>query len=153
MTQVSALPQCWAKSIPTVVLACGLFVGAINPAVAETGVRADAATVARGATVYKSYCQSCHEKDGVGEARVPWSIRLPGLIEAMPLNETSHAWHHSDEQLTATLLDGNERSRLRMPPFRNILSMQDVSDVIGYLKTFWSDRILACQGPEHMRCM
>lgn len=137
----------------TVTLVSGLLAWAIGTVVAETGVRPEPAAVARGATLYASYCISCHRKDGVGEPRVPWSIRRPDLIEAMPLNETSHAWHHSDEQLIATILDGNKRSRLRMPVFRNVLSAEQAADLVAYMKSLWSDRILACQGPGHMRCM
>ena len=125
----------------------------VTGALAETGVRPDAAAVARGKTLYASNCISCHREGGVGEQRVPWSIRRPDLIEAMPLNESSHAWHHADEQLSTMILDGSERSRRRMPVFRNALTEEDAADVIAYLKTFWSDRILACQGPAHMRCM
>lgn len=120
---------------------------------AETGVKPDPVAVARGAKLYDTNCVSCHRNDGVGEPQIPWSIRRPDLIEAMPLNESSHAWHHSDEQLVATILDGNQRSRLRMPVFRTVLSVKDASDLVAYLKSLWSDRILACQGPAHMRCM
>jgi mono/diheme cytochrome c family protein len=150
---ISALVQRRKMQVLSAALACGLCVWAFNTSIAQTGVRADPATVARGAKLYENNCVSCHRKDGVGEPRVPWSIRRPGLIEAMPLNETSHAWHHSDEQIVATIMDGNRRSRRRMPAFRNVLSMQDATDLVAYLKSLWSDRIVACQGPKHMRCM
>jgi mono/diheme cytochrome c family protein len=120
---------------------------------AETGKRSDPESVARGEQLYNTHCIACHKRDGVGEPVVPWSIRRPGFIEAMPLNETSHAWHHSDEQLISTFLDGNARSRTRMPVLRGILSEQDAADLVAYLKSLWSDRIVSCQGPEHMRCM
>ena len=125
----------------------------VHSAWAETGVRPDPAAVARGAKLYATHCVSCHRKDGVGEPLIPWSIRHPDLVQAMPLNESSHAWHHGDEQLVATILDGNPRSRLRMPVFRSVLSAKDATDLVAYLKSLWSDRILACQGPAHMRCM
>ena len=126
---------------------------AVPATLAETGVRADSAAVARGTALYETHCVSCHREGGVGEPKVPWSIRRPDLIEAMPLNESSHAWHHSDEQLVTMILDGTQRSRRRMPVFRGVLTEADAADLIGYVKTFWSDRILACQGPAHMRCM
>jgi len=135
------------------VVSAGALAWGVTGALAETGVRPDAAAVARGATLYASHCISCHREGGVGEPRVPWSIRRPDLIEAMPLNESSHAWHHGDEQLITMILDGSQRSRRRMPVFRNVLTEGDAADVIAYMKTFWSDRILACQGPAHMRCM
>lgn len=125
----------------------------ITGALAETGIRADSASVARGASLYEAHCVSCHRQGGVGEPEVPWSIRRPDLVEAMPLDESSHAWHHGDEQLVTVILDGTQRSRRRMPVFRDILTEHDAADLIGYIKTFWSNRILTCQGPAHMRCM
>ncbi len=120
---------------------------------AETGKRSDPESVARGEQLYNTHCIACHKRDGVGEPVVPWSIRRPGFIEAMPLNETSHAWHHGDEQLINMILDGTPRSRTRMPVLRGILSEQDAAELVAYLKSLWSDRIVACQGPKHMDCM
>lgn len=71
----------------------------------------------------------------------------------MPLDESSHAWHHGDEQLVTIILDGTKRARRRMPGFRDILTEHDAADLIEYIKTFWSNRIRTCQGPAHMRCM
>ena len=92
-------------------------------------------------------------RDGVGEPTVPWSIRRTDFIESMPLDETSHAWHHGAEQLIEMILDGTSHSRTRMPVWRNILSEQDAADLVAYMKSLWSDRIVSCQGPKHMDCM
>jgi mono/diheme cytochrome c family protein len=120
---------------------------------AETGKQPDSRSVARGKQLYDAHCVACHKRDGVGEPTVPWSIRRAGFIEAMPLNETSHAWHHGDEQLIDMILDGTSRSRTRMPVWRNILSEQNAADLVAYMKSLWSDRIVSCQGPKHMGCM
>ena len=128
-----------------------LLVTAISQA--ETGIQPDAKSAARGKQTYDSHCATCHKRDGVGEPTVPWSIRRTDFIEAMPLNESSHAWHHGDEQLIGMILDGTARSRARMPVWRNILSEQDAADLVAYLKSLWSDRIVSCQGPKHMDCM
>lgn len=122
-------------------------------AYAETGVRDSTEMVENGALLYRQYCSNCHGKEGVGEPPIPWSIRRPDYFTAMPLNESSHAWHHGDEQLAQMILKGTSRSRRRMPSWDGILSMSQVRDVIAYMKSLWSDRILACQGPKHMRCM
>lgn len=119
---------------------------------AETGKAPDPSAVVLGKALYKKYCQVCHQKDGVGETPIPWSIRKPGYFTAMPLNETSHAWHHSDEQLANMILEGLQRTK-RMPAFKTILSEKEVSDIIAYIKSLWSPRIIACQGPRHMSCM
>jgi mono/diheme cytochrome c family protein len=128
-----------------------LLVTAISQA--ETGTRPDSKSVARGKQLYVTHCVACHKRDGVGEPTVPWSIRRTDFIEAMPLNETSHAWHHGDEQLIAMILDGTARSRTRMPVWRSILSEQEAAGLVAYLKSLWSDRIISCQGPKHMDCM
>lgn len=120
---------------------------------AETGVRPGPEAVDRGKQLYNAYCVACHKPMGVGEPIVPWSVRRTDLIEAMPLNETSHAWHHGDDQLIVMILDGTDRSRTRMPVWRNSLSEQNAADLIAYMKSFWSDRIISCQGPRHMDCM
>ncbi len=120
---------------------------------AETGEQPDPKSAARGRQLYDAHCVACHKRNGVGEPTVPWSIRRADFIEAMPLNETSHAWHHGDEQLIAMILDGTARSRTRMPVWRSIPSEQDAVELVAYMKSLWSDRIVSCQGPRHMDCM
>ena len=120
---------------------------------ADTGKQPESNSVARGKRLYETHCVACHKRDGVGEPIVPWGIRRMDYIEAMPLDETSHAWHHGDEQLIAMILDGTPRSRTRMPVWRQILSDQDAADLVAYMKSLWSNRIVSCQGPKHMDCM
>jgi mono/diheme cytochrome c family protein len=120
---------------------------------AETGVAPAPDAVSRGLALYRQHCIGCHRKDGRGTPRIPWGVRHPDLIEAMPLDETSHAWHHSDEQLVATILGDTRAPGRRMPSFGGILTRDQVTDLVAYIKSLWSERILACQGPGHMRCM
>lgn len=136
-----------AQYISLLLIIC--FSGGVE---AETGKAPDPAAVLRGKALYEKHCQVCHQKDGVGERPIPWSIRKPGYFTAMPLNETSHAWHHSDEQLVTIILEGLRRTN-RMPAFSRILSEGEVYDIVAYIKSLWSSRIIACQGPQHMRCM
>jgi len=109
--------------------------------------------VESGTRLYQQYCSSCHLQDGVGEPTIPRSIRRPDYFTAMPLNESSHAWHHGDEQLIQMILQGTTRSRTRMPAWEGVLSEDQARDLIAYMKSLWGDRILACQGPGHMSCM
>lgn len=120
--------------------------------IAETGKRPDAESVAAGKVLYQRFCQSCHKQDGVGELPIPPLLRMPGYITAMPLNETSHAWHHSDKQLAETILNGVPRTK-RMPAWKGAITDQQTAQIIAYMKSLWSDRILGCQGPKHMSCM
>jgi mono/diheme cytochrome c family protein len=130
-----------------------LLVTAVSSTInAETGKKPDPQAVARGKVLYERYCQTCHKKDGVGEPPIPATIRKPGYLTAMPLNETSHAWHHTDEQLVETILEGLRRTN-RMPGWKNVLTEKQARDIVAYIKSLWSPRILACQGPKHMSCM
>lgn len=134
--------------INSLVITLLLLVSITTPGWAETGKSPDPAAVERGALVYRENCQSCHQAQGAGE-NIPPAIRNPDFLAAIPLNERSHAWHHGDEQLVQIIQRGNKR----MPPFENALPETQIRDVIAYMKSLWSPRILACQGPKHMSCM
>lgn len=119
---------------------------------AETGQHPTAQSVAAGKALYEQYCQSCHKENGIGEKPIPPLIKAPGYLTAMPLNETSHAWHHGDEELVSTILNGLQRTQ-RMPAWKGTLTEQQAREIVAYIKSLWSDRILGCQGPKHMSCM
>jgi len=119
---------------------------------AETGKAPEAESAARGRALYETYCQMCHGAQGVGEPVIPWSIRLPGYHSAPALDDTQHAWHHSDEQLATMILEGSRRSE-RMRGWKELLSSEDASDLVAYIKSLWRARALECQGPKHMSCM
>ena len=118
---------------------------------AETAKLPNPKAVELGIILYEKHCLACHQKDGVGESRIPLGIRNPDYIPAMPLNETSHAWHHSDEQLVKTIMNGI--SKRNMPAWQHTLSEKEASHIVAYIKSLWGPKILACQGPKHMSCM
>jgi len=125
----------------------------ISPlAYGETGKKPDPISVSLGKVLYEKYCLTCHQKNGTGENRVPVTIRKPGYIPAMPLNESSHAWHHSDEQLLGMILEGTP-STTRMPGWKGTISVRNAKYIVSYIKSLWSPRIIKCQGPKHMSCM
>jgi len=119
---------------------------------AVTGQRPDAQSIAAGKALYQQYCQTCHGKEGVGEKPIPPLLKKPGYLVAMPLNDTSHAWHHGDDQLIDSILNGLKRTQ-RMPAWKGVLTRQQAAQVLAYIKSLWSDRILGCQGTKHMSCM
>lgn len=119
---------------------------------AETGQRPDVQSVTAGKALYQQYCQTCHKEDGVGERPIPPLLKKPGYLIAMPLNETSHAWHHTDDQLVNNILNGLKRTQ-RMPAWKGVISEKQAHEILAYIKSLWSDRILNCQGPKHMSCM
>ncbi len=95
--------------------------GSVN---AETGKVPDPKAVVLSKKLHEKHCQVCHQKDGVGENPIPWSIRNPDYLTAMALNETSHAWHHSDEELVKMVLEGLRRTN-RMPAWKSVLSEKE----------------------------
>lgn len=119
---------------------------------AETGQPPDPIAALRGAPIYQQFCQSCHGKNGVGEPPPPTSIKLPGYNHAPALDDSEHAWHHSDENLLQMIMEGNPRFT-RMMPWNGILTKQQAKDIIAYFKSLWGSRALECQGPKHMACM
>jgi mono/diheme cytochrome c family protein len=108
--------------------------------------------VAEAGQLYGRLCQSCHGAKGVGEK--PGNLRAMdeyGFV-APPLDDSSHGWHHGDDGLVRTILDGSPRNP-RMMPFRELVTEGDARDLVAYIKSLWSFRSLACQGARHMRCM
>lgn len=107
----------------------------------------------RGQEVYVEKCQSCHGIDGVGETYTRQALTDKNYIMAPALDESAHAWHHTDEQLAQTILEGSPRTA-RMPAGKNSgISAADAQDLVAYIKSLWTQRELDCQGPKHMECM
>lgn len=107
-----------------------------------------------GAKLYKDNCQQCHGIEGIGETYNQAILTQKGYSAAIPLDDTSHAWHHEDEQLVATILEGNLARGGRMPSWKHKLSKADAEALVAYIKTLWSDHIRQnCQGRKHMSCM
>lgn len=108
--------------------------------------------ISKGEALYQKYCVSCHGEKGVGEN--PLNIYATdeyGVI-APPLDESAHAWHHTDEALVEVILEGSSRNP-RMKSWKDVLTEEDARDLVGYIKSLWSPRIKGCQGPRHMECM
>jgi mono/diheme cytochrome c family protein len=118
----------------------------------EGSHRATAANIARGKQLYEDNCQACHGVGGIGESPGDPSARDEYGFKAPALNDDAHGWHHSDKNLSATVLNGSSRNE-RMVAFKETLSDEDVDNVIAYVKSLWSFRSLACQGARHMSCM
>lgn len=119
---------------------------------AETGKPPNPQAAIRGAQLYKRYCQSCHGERGVGEPVYPWNVGKPGYFPAPALDDSQHAWHHSDEDLVQFILHGSPRTP-RMPAWGKVLSEKKVEDIVAYIKSLWGPRAIECQGPKHMSCM
>jgi len=119
---------------------------------AETWKRGTEQEEKRGAKLYVMHCQACHGSNGVGGQPVPPMLRNPDYFEPPALDDSQHAWHHSDENLVEMILEGSPRTP-QMPAWKSVLSQQEAADLVAYMKSLWSDRALSCQGPKHMSCM
>lgn len=104
----------------------------------------------RGKALFETNCQACHGYLGMGETLV-WDERANSLAPA--LDDSAHAWHHTDEQLVETILNGSPQGSGRMVAWKEKLSADQAREIVTYLKTLWSARALECQGPKHMSCM
>ena len=107
----------------------------------------DADRVANGKIVYENNCAACHGANLEGEPN--WKTRDEnGLLRAPPHDETGHTWHHPDMQLFAIVALGSEAVvgngyKSRMMGFRDILTEQEVLDVMAYIKSTWPEEIQA----------
>lgn len=124
----------------------------VAPSYAVTGKKPDPEAAKRGSTLYRQYCVSCHGIKGVGGPNVPKSIRRPDYFRPPALNDTEHTWHHTDENLIKTILDGSPRTPA-MPAWKKVITKSQARDLVDYIKSLWTQRALECQGPKHMSCM
>lgn len=100
----------------------------------------DADQIMRGEAVYNTNCINCHGKNG--EATAEWrKTGADGKYPPPPLNGTAHTWHHSTAVLKKTILEGTPPEYGSMPPWKDILTEQQVDDVIVWIKSLWPDEI------------
>ena len=110
------------------------------------------ASVAKGAAIFEESCQSCHGERGVGERPEDMYAKDEFGFVAPPLDDSAHGWHHSDQGIVKSILDGSERNE-RMIAWRDMLSHTDAENLVAYIKSLWNFRSIACQGSRHMICM
>jgi len=116
----------------------------------ESSDKASAERIERGAALYQEHCQSCHGVDGAGEPAE--NVAGTDVNPAPALDDSAHAWHHSDGDLVQAILEGFEKQGGRMPGWKETLSREQAEDIVAYFKSLWSFRSYACQGARHMAC-
>lgn len=117
----------------------------------------DNRNLALGKALYRQQCAACH---GVNlEGQQDW--RRPdanGVLPAPPHDETGHTWHHDTQLLfDYTRLGGQEALANRgvpdfasgMPGFSEVLSDEEILDVLGYIRSTWPKRIQAIQSERN----
>lgn len=106
----------------------------------------DPASVQAGSSIYAENCASCHGAalEGQDDWRMPNSN---GRAKAPPHDASGHTWHHPDIQLfqivkygTAALVGNGYESD--MAGYEDILSDEDILNVMAYIKSTWPDEII-----------
>lgn len=117
----------------------------------------DEAAVSRGHVLYDANCASCH--GGNLEGQPDWrSPDADGRLPAPPHDASGHTWHHSDADLIAYITLGGEEALAQMgvdfdsgmPGFGEILTPDDVDDILTYIKSRWPERERAIQAERSL---
>ncbi|MBI2936345.1 MAG: cytochrome c [Chloroflexi bacterium] len=104
----------------------------------------DPQQVACGRIVYETFCVQCHGQRGEGQPN--WQLQNPDDTYPPPPHDSSgHTWHHGDSYLYRIVREGgkfNETPGFKsaMPAWGSILSLEEISAVITYLKSLWGSR-------------
>lgn len=106
----------------------------------------DPARVANGAQIYAEYCAACHGADleGAPNWREP---DADGRMPAPPHDASGHTWHHADPLLVDIVTRGTEAVvgggyRSDMMGFGEVLTEDEILDVLAYIKSTWPREIL-----------
>ncbi len=102
----------------------------------------------QGEVLYAANCASCHGANLQGQPG--WRERRPdNTLPAPPHDDSGHTWHHPDSVLFAytkfggqAYLDENGITAITsaMPAFEDILSDDEIGDVLAYIRSRWSER-------------
>ncbi len=105
--------------------------------------------IAAGKVIYGDNCASCHGANLEGQPN--WQEQKPdGTYPAPPHDETGHTWHHDDKMLFGYIRDGGAATlaaqgvtslKSGMPAFGDILTDDEIRDVLAYIESTWPERI------------
>lgn len=124
---------------------------------AQAGHELDDRDLDRGRAVYAEHCAACHGADLEGQP--DWrSPGADGIYPAPPHDATGHTWHHSNAQLfdytrlggqgvIDSLGIGNFTSG--MPAFDDVLTEDEIWDVLAYIRSTWPARERAFQAERN----
>ena len=98
--------------------------------------------ITEGEQLYKQHCVSCH--GAKAEGNPDWRKGLAeGKYLPPPLNGTGREWHSSRSQLHSHIKYGSEFGKGNMPPFQNTLTDAQITAVIAWFQSLWSDQLYA----------
>ena len=105
-------------------------------------------SIQTGQILYVKNCASCH---GINlEGQPNWrSPNGDGILPAPPHDATGHTWHHDNALLFEyTKLGGQGALATRgitdfnsgMPAFKDVISDEDIWNVLAYIRSTWPER-------------
>ena len=124
------------------------------PSLAESGdapPKLNKEEIALGKTVYDQNCAACH---GVElEGQLEWKLQNEdGTFKAPPHSADGHTWHHADSLLIEAVQLGGARfadvdvgGTSLMPAYADILSDEEITAVLTYIKSTWPKDIRQTQ--------
>lgn len=133
---------------------------AFNSAMAVADHELQDRDIVQGKALYAEQCASCHGANLEGQPN--WqSPNEDGILPAPPHDETGHTWHHDNALLFSyTKLGGEgalkqrgiENFKSGMPAFSDVLSDEEIWNILAYIQSTWPDRvkeIQASRNPPH----
>ncbi len=123
--------------IALLVIVSGLLAGCETE---DTGRWYSAEQVTLGNQVFQQNCAACHGVNA--EATANWKqTDSNGNYSPPPLNGTAHAWHHSLDVLREQIREGGAPVGGVMPPFKQVLSAEEIDQAIAYFQSKWPDEL------------
>ncbi|MGV7229325.1 MAG: c-type cytochrome [Nitrospirales bacterium] len=92
-----------------------------------SSISTDKGNLSKGKAVYTTFCMNCHGTKGHGDGPVGQML-IPPAADLTTLGEKS------DEEILTTIQNG--RPGTAMPSWKNDLSVQDIADVLTYIRSF-----------------
>ena len=107
--------------------------------------------IALGEQIYAAHCASCHGANLEGQPN--WKEKNEdGSFRAPPHDASGHTWHHADSLLIESVVLGGARfdgvnigGTSNMPAYGEILSDEEITAVLIYIKSIWPEEIRANQ--------
>jgi cytochrome c6 len=125
MTTHSRKTTCWIDGASAAIAAATVIAVLVFAAIAlPAAARADAASEAAGAAVYKEQCVGCHGADGSGNTPMGKSLKAGDLRKP-------EIQAKKDAELAASI----EKGKGKMPPAKGKLSAAQIGQVVDYIRT------------------
>ncbi|GAB4334512.1 MAG: cytochrome c [Phototrophicales bacterium] len=107
-----------------------------------------------GESNYYIYCAHCHGYEGEGQLESTIENTLSLGLKTVPAHDsTGHTWMHPDALLVQVIRDGidNPLNHFPMPGFGEVLSDEEIMQIINFMKHWWTEEQLAYQAEVNQR--